>query len=301
MKRLAPAALALIFLILTVECGLATQDFAITTGLDCDYCHLDPSGGGELTAAGGKYLHEALATGEIKTLSTGSKIFRFAMGYLHIIFAVLWFGTILYVHIVLKPAYAVKGLPRGEKFVGILSFVVVGITGLILTNYRIESWQMLFATRFGTLLTIKVALYVTMLLSAIIVIKVIGPRLAHRDPKEHIPGQPFNEQTLQGFNGKEGKPSYFAYDGKVYDASNSRLWPDGEHMRRHSSGRNLTDDLPLAPHNSAVLERLPMVGDYVEKEGDKRDVATKIFTFIAYMNLGIVFIILFIVALWRWG
>lgn len=301
MKLLAPAALALLFLIFTVEYGLTTEDFAIATGLDCAYCHLDSAGGGELTSAGETYLAKELATGEIKTLSTGSKIFRFIMGYLHILFAVLWFGTILYVHIVLKPVYAEKGLPRGEKFVGILSFGVVGITGLILANYRIESWEMLFDTQFGTLLTIKVALYLIMLTSAVIVIKVIGPRLARSDPKEHIPGQPFNEHTLQGFNGKEGKPSYFAYNGKVYDASNSRLWPEGEHMRRHNSGRDLTNDLPMAPHNDAVMERLPIVGDYVANEGNRENAPTKIFYFVAYMNLGIVFLILFIIALWRWG
>jgi hypothetical protein len=27
---------------------------------------------------------------------------------------IAWFGTILYVHILLKAAYAVKGLPKGE-------------------------------------------------------------------------------------------------------------------------------------------------------------------------------------------
>ncbi len=301
MKRLAFLAFLLLFLILTAQFGFATEDIAITTGHDCGYCHLDPNGGGELTVAGQTYLAESLAAGELKTLSAGSKIFRFIIGYLHLVFAVLWFGTILYVHIVLKPAYAEKGLPRGEKFVGILSFWVVGITGLILANYRIESWQVLLDTRFGTLLTIKVALYLTMLVSAIIVIKVIGPRLTRSDSKEHIPGQPFNEQTLRRFNGKEEKPSYFAYNGKVYDASNSRLWPTGEHMRRHSSGRDLTDDLPLAPHNNAVMERLPVVGDYLAKESGEGSASSKAFYFVAYMNLGIVFLILFIIALWRWG
>lgn len=301
MKQL--AAIIFLFLLLThtAQNVFATEEMAIETGQDCSYCHLDPAGGGELTPAGETYLTEAVASGEIETLSTGSKVFRFVAGYLHILFAVLWFGTILYVHIVLKPAYAEKGLPRGEKFVGILSFWVVGLSGLILTNYRIDSWQTLLETRFGTLLAIKITLYLTMLFSAILVIKIIGPRLARRVSKEYIPGLPFTKQTLQTFDGKDGRPCYFAYKGKVYDASDSKMWPAGEHMRRHNSGGDLTGDLPMAPHDAAVMERLPVVGNYVEGEKDNGNIPIKVFYFIAYMNLTIVFLILFIIALWRWG
>lgn len=301
MQRFTAMILLLLTLHLASQCCFATEEMAMETGHDCGYCHLSAAGGGELNAAGEAYLDEALATGEVEILSPGSKLFRFIAGYLHILFAVLWFGTILYVHIVLKPAYAEKGLPRGEKFVGILSFWVVGITGLILTNYRIDSWQSLLDSRFGTLLAIKIALYLTMLFSAIFVIKIIGPRLARRNKKEHIPGQPFNEQTLQRFNGQEGRPCYFAYQDKVYDASDSKMWPGGEHMRRHNSGRDLTTDLPMAPHDGAVMERLPVVGEYVANINGEENPSTKVFYFIAYMNLIIVFLILFIIALWRWG
>jgi len=36
--------------------GLATEDFARETGRACRECHLDPSGGGELNAAGKAFL-----------------------------------------------------------------------------------------------------------------------------------------------------------------------------------------------------------------------------------------------------
>jgi len=301
MQQMTVLIVALLIFFSLVGSGLATEEMAMATGYDCSHCHLAEAGGGELTASGAAYLLDAVATGEVATLSVGSKSFRLVIGYLHILFSVLWFGTILYVHIVLKPAYAIQGLPRGEKFVGILSFWVVGITGLILTHYRIGSLTTLWDTRFGVLLTVKVALYLTMLLSAILVIKVIGPRLAKRDTKQHVPGQPFTEQTLQGFDGQDERPCYFAYQGKVYDASDSKMWPGGEHMRRHSSGRNLTDDLPLAPHNESVMSRLPLVGEYVESGTEGKDPNAKAFYFVAYMNLGNVFLILFILALWRWG
>ena len=101
--------------------------------------------------------------------------------------------------------------------------------------------------------------------------------------------------------GRDGAPCYFAYKGKVYDGSDSKMWPDGVHMRRHSTGRDLTEDLAMAPHDDSVMTRLPVVGDYVESHESVRDANTKIFYFVAYMNLGIVFLILFIIALWRWG
>jgi len=283
------------------KAAMATEQIALETGHDCGYCHLDPSGGGELTVTGNDYLEQSLATGEIENLSLASKIFRLLVGYLHILFAVLWFGTILYVHIVLKPAYAEKGLPKGEKFVGVLSFGVVGVTGVILTAYRLDSWHAFVDTRFGILLAIKVCLYLTMLFSAILVIKVIGPRLTRQDSVEYVPGTPFTALTLSGFNGKNGQPIYFAYDGKVYDVSNSKMWPEGEHMRRHQAGMDLTADLSQAPHDSNVMSRYPVVGDYDPNNKIDEATPTKIFYFVAYMNLVIVFLILFILALWRWA
>ena len=113
MKKLIFLLLLLLSLLAVGQSAFATEEIALETGQDCSYCHLAPSGGGELTPAGESYLANQQATGEIQSLSTGSKIFRFIAGYLHIVFSVLWFGTILYVHIVLKPSYAEKGFPLG--------------------------------------------------------------------------------------------------------------------------------------------------------------------------------------------
>jgi predicted heme/steroid binding protein/uncharacterized membrane protein len=277
----------------------ATEEIAGETGYECSYCHLDPSGGGELTVKGDLFLEQAEKSGTVTSLGTFDKLFRLLTGYLHILFAVLWFGTILYVHIVLKPAYAAQGLPSGEKFVGILSFWVVGITGVVLTLYRVDSWSQLIETRFGILLVVKVSLYLLMLISAIFVIKVVGPRLKKQKRTEYKPGDPFNAETLLNFDGKEGRPCYFAYAGKVYDAENSKMWSGGHHMQRHNAGTDLTEVLSLAPHDDDVMERLPVVGDFVEGPNEAGHDA-RVFFFIAYMNLIIVFLILFVLALWRW-
>ncbi len=302
MRTLAGLVLLVLAMALCIPEAFATEQMALNSGNSCGYCHLDPAGGGDLTSDGEAYLQKLYASGTEEGPGAIARIFRFSVGYLHILFAVLWFGTILYVHIVLKPAYAAQGLPRGEKIVGVLSFWVVGITGLILTLYRMSSWTQLFETRFGILLSIKIALYLLMMASAIFVIKILGPRLKKKPGhREYVPGEPFTVETLKNFDGKEGRPCYFAYREKVYDATESKLWPQGQHMKRHHAGMDLTDALPLAPHAEEVMTRLKVVGEYSPSQQTGKDASGHQFYFIAYMNLGIVFIILFILALWRWG
>jgi predicted heme/steroid binding protein/uncharacterized membrane protein len=70
----------------------------------------------------------------------------------------------------------------------------------------------------------------------------------------------FDADELAGFNGENGNPTYVAYDGKVYDVSESKLWRKGQHMNRHRSGDDLTRDMQAAPHDFNVLDRFPQVG-----------------------------------------
>ena len=61
-------------------------------------------------------------------------------------------------------------------------------------------------------------------------------------------------------NGKDGKPVYIAFQGKVYDVSKSPLWSKGLHMNRHPSGKDLSGEISAAPHGTEVFERYPQVG-----------------------------------------
>jgi len=70
----------------------------------------------------------------------------------------------------------------------------------------------------------------------------------------------FNSEELHSFDGKNGKPIYLAFEGKVYDVSKSPLWSKGIHMNRHQPGRDLTSAIPAAPHGPEVFERYPQVG-----------------------------------------
>jgi len=65
---------------------------------------------------------------------------------------------------------------------------------------------------------------------------------------------------LAQYNGKNGKPIYVAYKGKVFDVSTSFLWKDGKHQALHMTGRDLTNSLKDAPHGVDVLKRFPVVG-----------------------------------------
>ena len=68
-------------------------------------------------------------------------------------------------------------------------------------------------------------------------------------------------QELEANDGKNGKPAWFAYKGKVYDVTESSFWMDGEHMSMHNAGKDLTEDLEMAPHSEDNIERVKYVGD----------------------------------------
>ena len=72
--------------------------------------------------------------------------------------------------------------------------------------------------------------------------------------------QEFDSAELEKYDGKEGRPIYLAYKGKVYDVTNSKLWKNGLHMKRHHAGEDLTADIQGAPHEPDVLERYPQIG-----------------------------------------
>jgi predicted heme/steroid binding protein/uncharacterized membrane protein len=291
------------FLLLSPELVGATEEYAKQTGQACAVCHLDPGGGGELTAAGASFA----VTRHAKTASPARglfvKIFRLAIGYIHFLTAVFWFGTVLYVHLILKPSYAAGGLPRGELRVGIISMIVMGITGAILSFYRVTSFDTLLHTQFGILLLVKISLYMVMVLSALFVITVIGPRLnaKRRDPALADSAGALTLEDLSSYDGKEGRPVYFAFEGKIYDATQSPLWKQGVHMGRHTAGNDLTEALKQAPHGLEKVTAMKAAGALIAASPRKAPLHERVFFFMAHMNLAIVFIIILILSLWRWG
>jgi len=61
-------------------------------------------------------------------------------------------------------------------------------------------------------------------------------------------------------NGKDGKPAYVAFKGVVYEVSASVFWMEGDHMGAHVAGKDLTEEIELAPHREETLQKVKQVG-----------------------------------------
>lgn len=289
--------------LLPLRAAHATPDYAKQTGQECVRCHVDVIGGGKLTPAGEAFLADLKSQGRYRQLSPVQHAVRLVIGYLHMLAAVVWFGTIMYVHILLKPAYASKGLPKGELRLGWLSMIVIAVTGTLLTIARMPSLEAFTTTRFGILLSIKIALFLVMLSSALIVTIFIGPRLRKKlqSPVATLTSNELTHEQLSHFDGHDGRPAYIAYKGIIYDVSNSRLWQKGHHMVKHIAGNDLTSALALAPHKEDKVLAMPQKGILLPSGAKpQRPFHERLFYFFAYMNLAFVFIILLVISLWRW-
>jgi predicted heme/steroid binding protein len=292
------------FLLAVCTAAFATPEYAERSGQGCLTCHANEEGGGTLTTAGLEFAasgYEWPPSGGYRVLGPIRKPVRLGVGFFHLVAAFLWFGTILYVHLMLRPGYASRGLPRGEVTLGLISMAVVGISGVLLTISRIKSFDVLYTSQWGQLLSLKIVFYVVMVSSAIFTVIFIGPKLKQGKMKARIPADKiFDPLTLQSFNGKDGSPVFIAYRGTVYDMTGLKLWKDGIHMK-HQSGIDLSEFISKAPHGEEKLESLPVVGTYDPALKPPKTFAQKAFYFVAYMNLVIVFIVLLIIAYWRWG
>jgi len=60
-------------------------------------------------------------------------------------------------------------------------------------------------------------------------------------------------------NGQDRDEIWVAYQGKIYDVTESRLWKKGQHYE-HWAGQDLSLELPDAPHTEEVFERYPQIG-----------------------------------------
>jgi arsenite oxidase small subunit len=72
----------------------------------------------------------------------------------------------------------------------------------------------------------------------------------------------FTTKELEKFDGKEGRPQYLPFKGKVYDISDSKLWVGGLHIGgQHSLKENLEKSIQDSPHGERVLQRFPVIGE----------------------------------------
>ncbi len=83
-----------------------------------------------------------------------------------------------------------------------------------------------------------------------------------------------------------GDKAYFAYEGVIYDVTDSDLWEDGSHFGRYA-GYDLTSQLEGAPHGTEMFDNVPQVGVMIPLELSTEDLteydgASHVYMFIAF-------------------
>jgi predicted heme/steroid binding protein len=66
--------------------------------------------------------------------------------------------------------------------------------------------------------------------------------------------------------GRDGKPSCLVYEGEVYDAFASFLWPMSTHQVLHNAGVDLAEALTKSPHGSEFLKIFPIAGSFISSQ-----------------------------------
>ena len=83
--------------------------------------------------------------------------------------------------------------------------------------------------------------------------ELIGGDIYDREQKE------FTLEELAQYDGSNGKPSYVAIDGIVYDLSKVSTWNGGKHFGDNTAGKDLSAQFKSC-HGMSVLKNLPKVG-----------------------------------------
>jgi predicted heme/steroid binding protein len=73
----------------------------------------------------------------------------------------------------------------------------------------------------------------------------------------------FTLEELAKFDGRNGNPAYLVFKGKVYDVTDSSFWLGGDHLGAHQSGKDLSEEMDLAPHGPENIDRVKLVGSLV--------------------------------------
>ena len=154
--------IALLLTGLSTTVATATVDYARQTGQPCGACHVRAEGGGELNPQGiayarGGYQWPIPEDVTPYTPSNLVKVSRLIVGYIHLTVAIIWFGTIFYVYIVLRPRRLTTGVPKTEGTIGWISIGVMAVTGIVLTILRYRETGSVFVGTFGVVFIIKLA------------------------------------------------------------------------------------------------------------------------------------------------
>jgi len=68
-----------------------------------------------------------------------------------------------------------------------------------------------------------------------------------------------SKRELSLNNGQDKPTIWVAFEGLVYDVTDSRLWHKGKHYE-HWAGQDLTKELADAPHTQSVFDKFICIG-----------------------------------------
>lgn len=69
----------------------------------------------------------------------------------------------------------------------------------------------------------------------------------------------YTRSQLALHNGQDKPQIWVAFEGLIYEVTESRLWLNGKHYE-HWAGQDLTEELADAPHTAQVFERFKVIG-----------------------------------------
>ncbi len=70
----------------------------------------------------------------------------------------------------------------------------------------------------------------------------------------------FTREQLADYDGRDGGEAFVAFEGTVYDLTDSPMWIDGDHESEHQAGTDLTEAMADASHGPESLVGFPVVG-----------------------------------------
>ncbi len=70
----------------------------------------------------------------------------------------------------------------------------------------------------------------------------------------------FSKNQLALRNGQDRDEIWVAFENKIYEVTQSKLWKNGKHYE-HWAGQDLTDELSDAPHGIKVFDKFTVVGE----------------------------------------
>lgn len=280
---------------------LARSEYAQNTGQSCSTCHTD-STIGELNDVGKAYsVTHQWPPGEV---SQGQNIFVSIVGFIHLFASMILVGSMFFVHTIHKAStLAMSGVPKNELKIGWISLFFIGISGIYLTLMRFNSIDELLNSYPGRLVLGKIILFSIMAIFASVVTLVINKKLKS-SPSEPILNISTNKEMgleeLKKYDGSEGK-ACVAYAGVIFDVTDSRLWKEGLHMRKHNAGEDLTMAFMEAPHGPDVLDRFEAVAKVTgEGRSSQTSRTVKIFKTLAVINFISAILAVLLSALLAW-